>query len=80
MLPDGIIELVASCPSCKTLETLWFRGNILVPTLRFKQVGLKVYHDCGTNMPCKLFPSLTLAPLTSYLPRLSPVGGYSESH
>jgi hypothetical protein len=60
-------ELVASCPKCKTFETLYFNGQKLTPTSRFKQRGSKVYHNCGSDwdeglpvvssVPCRLFPS-----------------------
>lgn len=28
-------EFIVSCPGCKTFETLWFRGDVLMPTKRF---------------------------------------------
>ena len=51
-------ELVASCPKCKTFETLEFMGEVMAPTNRFRQSKKgKVYHDCpGTEVPCRLFP------------------------
>jgi len=49
-------EFIASCPGCKTCETLWFRGEVLTPTKRFNQKGDgKVYHDCGWEVSCQLF-------------------------
>ena len=52
-------ELVASCPKCKTFETLEFKGETMYSTLRFKQKSDgKVYHDCaGPEVPCRLCPS-----------------------
>jgi hypothetical protein len=53
----GEIEYVACCPRCKTFETLWFTGDIMVPTRRFAQnVDGKVFHDCGAEEPCRLLP------------------------
>lgn len=49
-------EVVAFCPKCKTLETLWFTGDVLVQTQKFSQKDARVYHDCGSNEPCRLFP------------------------
>jgi hypothetical protein len=51
-------ELVASCPKCKTFETLYFEGEVMVPTKSFRQNGdSKVYHICpGPDVPCRLFP------------------------
>ena len=48
-------ELVAFCPKCKTFETLWLTGGVLVQTRKFSQEGMRVYHDCGSNEPCRLF-------------------------
>jgi len=49
-------ESIASCPKCLTLETLWFWRNRLEPTKRFTQKSDgKVYHDCGSLPPCRLF-------------------------
>ena len=53
----GTGELVAFCPKCKTLETLWFTGDVLVQTQKFSQKDARVYHDCGSSEPCRLFPS-----------------------
>lgn len=49
-------EKIASCPKCKTFETLLFVGGRLVPTVKFTQVNGDVYHDCGAEAPCHLFP------------------------
>ena len=49
-------DLVASCPGCSTFETLNFWGDSLMPTRRFSQRDGRVYHDCGTDKPCQLFP------------------------
>ena len=51
-------ELVASCPKCKTFETLEFTGEVMMATKRFWQSEKgKVYHACpGPDVPCRLFP------------------------
>ena len=51
-------RLIVSCPKCLTLETLWFRRGRLEPTKKFTQVNGKVYHDCGSQLPCRLFSSV----------------------
>ena len=49
-------ELIASCPKCLTLETLWFWRGRLEPAKKFTQESDgKVYHDCGSQLPCRLF-------------------------
>ena len=56
--PRGIMgpndEVVAFCPGCKAFETLWFAGDVLVPTRKFSQRGWGVFHDCGSRDPCRL--------------------------
>ena len=49
-------DLLASCPGCATFETLNFRGGSLVQWRKFSQRDGRVYHDCGTDKPCMLFP------------------------
>jgi hypothetical protein len=49
-------ELIAFCPKCGTFETLWFKGDVLMQTLKFVQKDTGVYHDCGSNEPCRLLP------------------------
>ena len=51
----GVHELVAFCPGCKTLETLWFNNGWLMQTRKFNQQGKQVFHDCGTPEPCRLY-------------------------
>jgi hypothetical protein len=48
-------EVLAFCPSCKALQTVWLTGNTLMPTLKFTQVGTQVYHNCGSKEPCRLY-------------------------
>lgn len=47
-------ELVAVCPKCKAFETLWFSGDRLISTKKFHQDGKHIYHDCGSDEPCRL--------------------------
>jgi hypothetical protein len=49
-------EILAFCPKCKTFETLWFVGGELVHTQKFNQDGTQIYHNCGSEEPCRLFP------------------------
>jgi hypothetical protein len=48
-------ELIAFCPKCKAFETLWFTGDGLIQTRKFNQEDTRVYHDCGSNEPCRLY-------------------------
>ncbi len=50
-----ISEVVVFCPTCKTMETVWFANGWLVHTRKFTQDNKRVYHDCGSNEPCRLF-------------------------
>jgi len=49
-------EYMASCPMCKTLETLQFLRDMIIPTKKFHQGhdGI-VYHDCNGYQPCRAF-------------------------
>ena len=42
-------EVVAFCPVCKALQTLWFTDSRLMETCKFSQYGDQVYHDCGDD-------------------------------
>ena len=50
-----IDEVIVVCPKCKTLETIWFAADFLVPTRKFRQNGKQVYHDCGSIEPCTFY-------------------------
>ncbi len=54
----GNTEMVAFCPKCKTLETLWFSRDRLMPTVKFYQQDNRIYHDCGSSEPCRLYRAL----------------------
>ncbi len=47
-------EVLAQCPKCKTMETLQFVGGLLTPSRKFRQRDGLVYHDCGSDRPCRL--------------------------
>lgn len=51
----GMDELIVFCPRCKTLETLCFAEDVLVKTPKFSQQNGRIYHDCGSNDPCRLY-------------------------
>lgn len=48
-------EIVAFCPKCKALETLNYGNEGIVPTSKSTQIGTAVYHDCGSEIPCRLY-------------------------
>jgi hypothetical protein len=50
-------DLMAHCPSCKSFETVWFDGGVLLSTRKYSQRGDLVYHDCGSARPCRLYRS-----------------------
>lgn len=50
-----LYELVVFCPGCKTLETLSFNNGSLMPARKFSQREGQVYHDCGSDQPCRLY-------------------------
>lgn len=48
-------EMMAYCPGCKALQTIWLNGDRLMTTRKFTQVGNYIYHNCGSGQPCRLF-------------------------
>jgi hypothetical protein len=48
-------EVIAFCPGCKALQTVWLNGNTLMPTSKFTQEGNHIYHNCGERQPCRLY-------------------------
>ncbi len=48
------VDILAQCPKCKTVETIQVSGSTLLRCRRFFQVDGKVYHDCGSTLPCSL--------------------------
>jgi hypothetical protein len=48
-------EVMAYCPGCKDLETIWLENNRLLSTRKYTQVGSLIYHNCGSIQPCHLF-------------------------
>lgn len=48
-------EVIAFCPNCKTVETLFLEDFNLMPTQKFSQRGNQIYHSCGSDRPCCLY-------------------------
>ena len=48
-------EVMAFCPGCKALQTVWINGNSLMQTRKFSQIGNRVYHNCNSTQPCQLY-------------------------
>jgi hypothetical protein len=48
-------EAMAFCPVCKEFQTLWFTNGKLMQIRKFSQRDGKVYHDCGSDEPCRLY-------------------------
>lgn len=47
-------DILAQCPKCKTVETLQFLDGRLMRSRKFFEVEGKVFHDCGSTLPCRL--------------------------
>jgi len=50
-------EVVALCPQCKAMQTIWINSGGLMPTRKFFQRGETIFHDCGSILPCRLYAS-----------------------
>jgi hypothetical protein len=48
-------EAAALCPKCKAFQTVNFVDGRLVETRKFSQRDGKVYHDCGSIEPCRVY-------------------------
>jgi hypothetical protein len=48
-------DVIVQCPKCKTVETIEFVEDTLTPCQKFSQKDSKVYHDCGCELPCRLY-------------------------
>ena len=48
-------EMMAFCPGCKAIQTVWLNGSRLMSTRKFTQVGGYIYHNCGSDRPCRLY-------------------------
>ena len=51
-------ELIAQCPGCKTIETIYFSNGELVSTRKFYSDNTLIYHKCGSNESCRLYRSV----------------------
>ena len=47
-------DVLVQCPKCKTMETLQFMGPTLLRSRKFHQKDGRIYHDCGSDKPCRL--------------------------
>jgi hypothetical protein len=48
-------EVMAFCPACKAFETVYINNGKLNQNRKFTQFGSHIYHDCGSNTPCRLY-------------------------
>ena len=48
-------ELIAHCPGCKTIETIYFSNGELVSTRKFYSDDTHIYHRCGSSESCRLY-------------------------
>lgn len=48
-------EVMIFCPACKAFETVWVNKGKLNQNRKFTQFGNHIFHDCGSNTPCRLY-------------------------
>jgi len=48
-------EAIAFCPKCKALQTIWIDNSKLMVTRKYYQKDKLIYHDCGSEEPCRLY-------------------------
>jgi hypothetical protein len=49
------IDMTVQCPKCKTIETVQLVQGKLLPCSKFSQENGKVFHSCGSHVPCRLY-------------------------
>ncbi|MFC1926678.1 hypothetical protein ACFLWV_02880 [Chloroflexota bacterium] len=55
MIAQKELEITIFCPKCHTLETVWQYEDTIVNSRKFMQRDGYIYHDCGSQVPCRLF-------------------------
>lgn len=48
-------EAMVVCPKCKAIQSVFINDGMLMPTRKFQQRGNAIYHDCGSNLPCRIY-------------------------
>ena len=48
-------DVIAFCPTCKAVQSITISRGHLSQTRKFVQRGNTIFHDCGTNTPCRLY-------------------------
>ena len=75
-------EFTILCPKCCAFETVCFIDDMLVPTKKFSQADSRIYHDCGSNEPCRFISHLLSGHTNALQPcslrELTQVGGNRE--
>jgi hypothetical protein len=56
--PTVFDDIVIFCPGCKAMQSVQISSKQLLPTRKFTQVGPFIYHDCGSNIPCRLYQNI----------------------
>lgn len=49
------MELLSFCPHCKSVQPLLFNQGKLVGHCKYWQQNGSIYHDCGSDRPCRLY-------------------------
>jgi hypothetical protein len=52
------VEIIAQCPGCKTIETIYFSNGELVSTRKFYSDDTHIYHKCGLGEACSLYRTM----------------------
>jgi hypothetical protein len=51
-------DVVVFCPVCKAMQTLAIVEDTMLPTRKFTQIGDRIFHDCSSGRPCRLYRTL----------------------
>jgi hypothetical protein len=51
-------EIIAQCPGCKTIETVYFSHGEHISTRKFYSDNTHIYHKCGSSESCRLYKGI----------------------
>lgn len=47
-------QYTVQCPKCLDIQTITFRNNRMLPSRKFFQSTSGIFHDCGSDRPCRI--------------------------
>ena len=51
-------DAMVICPKCKAMQSVQISEGRMTPTRKFAQIGMRVFHDCGSEKPCRILHNI----------------------